>query len=185
MDIISLLYRAPKRKLNKMLFALHRHNILKHVKGGEGLHLEGKITVINEENLTLGRNVHIGKGAYIHCQGGITIGDYTILSRQVTIYSYDHNFKNPDLLPYDEQALLKPVHIGRYVWIGMNVTIAPGTTIGDGAIVGMGSVVSGNVPENAIIVSPKLRIIGYRDAEHTKKLALEERFYNSPERYRT
>lgn len=160
-----------------MLLALHRRNLLRSVNGGKGLHLEGKITVIYGENLTLGQKVHIGAGAYINCKGGVTIGDHTILSRRVTIYSYDHNFKNPSDLPYDGEVILKPVHIGRYVWIGMNVSIAPGTEIGDGAVIGMGSVVSGNIPKNAIVVSPKTRIIGYRDGETTKKLASEEQFY--------
>jgi len=142
-----------------------------------GLHLEGKIMLIYGENLTLGRNVHIGADAFINCKGGVTIGDHSILSRGITIYSYDHNFKNPSCLPYDDEVIFKPVHIGRYVWIGMNATIAPGTEIGDGAVIGMGSVVSGNIPENAIVVSPKTRIIGYREGEVTKNLAAEEQFY--------
>jgi len=141
------------------------------------LHLEGHITVIYGERLTLGQNVHIGADAYINCKGGVTIGDNTILSRNITIYSYDHNFKNPRSLPFDDEVILKPVHIGRYVWIGMNVTIAPGTQIGDGAVVGMGVVASGNIPENAIVVSDKARIIGYRDPDHTRSLVNEGCFY--------
>lgn len=39
------------------------------------------------------------------------------------------------------------------------------------------SVVSGNIPENAVVVIPKAKTIGFRDSEHTKKLADEERFY--------
>jgi acetyltransferase-like isoleucine patch superfamily enzyme len=80
-------------------------------------------------------------------------------------------------LPFDNEVVCRPVRIGRYVWIGMNVTIAPGTEIGDGAVVGIGSVVSGKIPENAIIVSSKFRVIGYRDANHTKTLVDEGKFY--------
>lgn len=75
--------------------------------------------------------------------------------------------------------IAKPVNIGRYVWIGMNVAIAPGTTIGDGAVMGIGSVVSGVVPGNAIVVSPKPRVTSFRDAEQVKRLAAAERFYET------
>jgi len=179
MGIILAVYRNCKRRLRQVSLDLHRRNLLKSVNGGTGLHLEGKIMVSHEENLTLGQNVHIGKDAYINCKGGVTIGDYSVLSRDVTIYSYDHNFKNPRMLPYDDDTILKPVHIGRYVWIGMNVTIAPGTKIGDGAVIGMGTVVSGEIPENAIVVSDKPRIVGYRDTEHTKALISGRKFYES------
>ncbi|HUW19294.1 MAG TPA: acyltransferase [Sedimentisphaerales bacterium] len=179
METLPLLYRKVKRKLERILLARHRQRILQRINGGEGLHLEGRIMVVYGENLTLGRNVHIGAGAYINCRGGVSIGDHTILSRHVTIYSYDHNFKTPSCLPFDGDVVLKPVHIGQYVWIGMNVTIAPGTNIGNGAVIGMGSVVSGEIPENAIVVSPKAQIVGYRDAEHASKLAVENRFYQA------
>jgi acetyltransferase-like isoleucine patch superfamily enzyme len=73
--------------------------------------------------------VYIGANAYLNCLGGIRIGNHTILSRNVTIYSYNHNFKCPEQLPYDSRLILEPVYIGNYVWIGMNATIAPGSEV--------------------------------------------------------
>lgn len=180
MEIIRLLYRRVKRRFRLVMLQLHRRHLLKYINGGEGLYLEDKIMLIYPDRLTLGRNVHIGKDAYFNCRGGVTIGDHTIISRRVTIYSYDHNFKKPGCLPFDEKAVNKPVHIGRYVWVGMGVTIAPGTKVGDGAVLGLGTVVSGNIPENAIVVSPHLRIVGYRDENHTRKLVGNEEFYKYP-----
>lgn len=165
----------------RMRIIYHRKNILKQINGGYSLHLEGLINVIYPRNLTLGANVHIGADAYINCRGGITIGEHTILSRRVTIYSYDHNIKSPTRLPYDSKVILKPVNIGKYVWVGMNVTITPGTVIGDGAIIGMGTVVSGIIPENAIVVGAKTRIIGYRDPFLTKNLTDQGLFYRLQE----
>jgi len=115
--------------------------------------------------------VSIGKNAYFNCTGGVEIGEHTIMSRDVVIYSYDHNFQESTLLPFDDGVIERPVVIGKYVWIGMRVTIAPGTEIGDGAIIGIGCVVSGHVPPNAIVVSAKTRIVGARDDEKTKYLA--------------
>lgn len=176
MHIVLFVYRKLKWKLKDLLLEVHRRELLKHINGGEKLYLENKIKLIYPEKLTIGHNVCIGADAYINCKGGVTIGDHSILSRRVTIYSYDHNFKNPSCLPYDDEVILKQVHIGRYVWIGMNATIAPGTEIGDGAVVGMGTVVSGKIPENAIVVSNKARIVGYRDEHHTKFLVYKGRF---------
>lgn len=179
MGIVTLLYRKPKKMLKRILLALHRKRILKEVNSGEGLHLEGKIRLIQGNNLCLGQYVHIGANAYLNCTGGVSIGDHTILSRNVTIYSYDHNFKKSDCLPFDDQIVKKPVQIGSYVWIGMNVTIVPGTKIGNGAVIGLGSVVSGSIPENAIVVSQKTQVIGYRDKDKTQKLASAKHFYKS------
>jgi acetyltransferase-like isoleucine patch superfamily enzyme len=154
----------------------HRRRLMSEINGGEHLHLEGIINVVAPEKLFLGTNVHIGRGAYLNCLGRVSIGDYTIISRHATIYSYDHDFKSGDMLPFGPKTILKPVEIGRYVWIGMNVCIAPGTKIGDGAIIGLGAVVSGLVPENAICVNAKTRIVGYRDPKITADLAARKQF---------
>jgi acetyltransferase-like isoleucine patch superfamily enzyme len=175
--MIHRTYRTARRHVNRWLLEAHRRSILKAVRGGEGLHLDGKITLVHGENLVLGTNVHIGHDACFNCLGGVTIGDHTIISGRVTIYSYNHGFKRPTRLPYDDALIGEPVRIGRYVWIGMNVTIAPGTTIEDGAVVGIGTVVSGRVPANAVVVSPKARIVGSRDAELTARLARDQMFY--------
>ena len=169
--------RTVRQHISRSLLEAHRRAILKAVRGGEGLHLDGKITLVHGENLVLGANVHIGHDACFNCLGGVVIGDHTIVSGGVTIYSYDHGFKRPTRLPYDDAVIPGPVRIGRYVWIGMNVTIAPGTVIEDGAVIGIGTVVSGHVPANAVVVSPKARIVGHRDAELTADLARRGMFY--------
>jgi acetyltransferase-like isoleucine patch superfamily enzyme len=175
--MIHRIWRTARRQFNRWLLEAHRRSILKAARGGEGLHLDGRITLVHGERLVLGRNVHIGHDACFNCLGGVTIGDHTIISGRVTIYSYNHGFRKPTRLPFDDGILPEPVNIGRYVWIGMNVTIAPGTTIGDGAVIGIGTVVSGTVPPDAIVVSPKARIVGYRDADLTADLAQRNMFY--------
>ena len=171
------IWRSTRDSYNRMRLEMHRRTILENVRGGEGLHLEGKILLVHGENLTLGRNVHIGHDACFNALGGITIGDHALISGYCTIYSYNHAFKHPASLPIDAGIVRKPVHIGRYVWIGMNVTIAPGTVIEDGAVIGMGTVVSGHVAANSIVVSSKQRVVGYRDHELTSALAERGMFY--------
>lgn len=59
MGIATLLYRKPKKMLKRISLALHQKRILKEVNGGEGLHLEGRIRLIQGSNLSLGQYVHL------------------------------------------------------------------------------------------------------------------------------
>jgi len=137
--------------------------------GGEGSCLRGPITITGVENMILSKNVHIGGGAFIRAEGGLTIGDNTHISRNLLLYTIYHRYDG-DRVPYDDQMLRRPVVIGRNVWIGMNVCVAPGTTIGDGAIVSMGAVVSGDVPALAVVGNQKWRVLKTRDAGGYQRL---------------
>lgn len=55
-------------------FKQHWSNILRQIKGGDNLYLDGTIKVIVPNNLSLGNNVYIGANAYLNCLGGIRIG---------------------------------------------------------------------------------------------------------------
>jgi len=155
----------------------HRVALLESIQGGEHLIVKGKIVVCHPEKLALGKWVYIGEDAYFNCLGGISIGDHTVISRRVVVYSYDHNFRMPQMLPFDDEVVRRPVRIGRYLWIGMGATIAPGTQIGDGAVIGIGTVVSGDIPANAIVVGAQARIIGYRDEARVRQLVEQGRFF--------
>ena len=100
-----------------------------------------------------GKNIHIGKNVFINCcchfqdQGGIYIGDGTLIGSHVVLATINHG-QNPaeraDNLP-------APIHIGKSVWIGSHSTVLPGVTIGHGAIVAAGAVVAEDVPPNTVV----------------------------------
>ncbi|MBQ9247804.1 MAG: sugar O-acetyltransferase [Ruminococcus sp.] len=99
------------------------------------------------KNLKLGKNVFINAGCQFQDQGGVTIGDGTLVGPKTVIATLNHHQdprKRANLLP-------KPVTIGQNVWIGANVTILPDVTIGDGAIIAAGAVVTKDVAENTIV----------------------------------
>jgi acetyltransferase-like isoleucine patch superfamily enzyme len=125
--------------------------------------LSRKATVIAPSMLYLGENVHIGDGCYLDARGTITIGSNTHVSRNVAIYSINHDIDSG--IPYRPGDILKEVIIERNVWIGMNVSIAPGSYVKEGAVIGMGAVVSGVIPAHAIVASPKARVIKHRDLD--------------------
>lgn len=142
---------------------------------GTGIRVNGRLTLTGADRAAIGNNVHIGDGAYIRAEGGLVIGDNTHISRNVTIYTINHEYEG-EALPYDDRHRYRPVTIGRDVWIGRGADIAPGARIGDGAIVGMGAVVAGVVPPGAIVAAPKAEALASRDPDHYRALRAERRF---------
>lgn len=107
------------------------------------------------KNLKIGKNVFFNSGCKMQDQGGITIGDGTLVGHNVVIASLNHNMdpeKRANITP-------DPVVIGNNVWIGSNATICPGVTIGDGAIIGAGAVVVKDVPERTVVGGVPARFI--------------------------
>ena len=154
------------RKYRRWRLDRHERLIFSECRSvGAGTHINGDVVVKGASHLSLGANVHIGAGAYIKASGGLTIGDNTHISRNLVLYTANHDHRGTRL-PYDEVEISRPVSIGRNVWIGMNVCIAPGSSIGDGAIIGMGTVVHGEVPPLAIVGAPPWIQIGARDEGH-------------------
>ena len=116
------------------------------------------------KNIKLGKNVFINAGCQFQDQGGITIGDGTLVGPKTVIATLNHHqnpAKRANLIP-------KPVKIGCNVWIGANVTILPGVTIGDGAIIAAGAVVNRDVKANTIAGGVPAKYIKDVDMEETR-----------------
>lgn len=108
-----------------------------------------------------GKNIHIGKSVFLNMgckfqdQGGIYIGDGTLIGHNVVLATLNHAMApehRSDMLP-------APIHIGRNVWIGANATVLPGVTIGDGAVVAAGAVVTMDVPALAVAGGVPARVL--------------------------
>lgn len=145
--------------------------------GRKGSHCraEGSGVILDPHKLTLGSHVFIGRNSFMRCAGGVSIGSYTHISRNVTIHTANHDIHG-DLLPYSRKLIHKPVEIGEYVWIGMNVSIVPGVRVGDGAVIGMGVTLSKDVAPGEIVVGPANRVIGTREPTRTADLVRKKRF---------
>jgi len=107
------------------------------------------------KNLKLGKAVFINSCCRFQDNGGIEIGDNTMIGQGTTIVTLNH-----DLNPKTRvNATPKPVKIGKNVWIGASCTILPGVSIGDNAVIGAGSVVVKDIPQNAVAVGNPAKVI--------------------------
>jgi len=107
------------------------------------------------KNIHVGKNVFINSGCHFQDQGGVTIGDGSLIGHKVVLATINHDF-DPTHRSDNHPA---PIVIGTNVWIGSNSTILPGVTIGDGAIVAAGAVVTKDVPPNSVVGGVPARII--------------------------
>ena len=74
------------------------------------------------KNIRVGKNVFINSGCRFQDQGGITLGDETLVGHNVVFATLNHGFA-----PEDRGTTYpKPIRTGKKVWIGANATILPG-----------------------------------------------------------
>lgn len=113
------------------------------------------------KNISIGKNVFINSGCHFQDQGGITIGDGSLIGHNVVLATINHDL-NPANHRKNHYA---PINIGQYVWIGANATVLPGVTIGDWAVVAAGAVVTKDVPANTVVGGIPARILKNIPAE--------------------
>lgn len=160
-----------RKKLHKLFLTM------KNV--GKNVHICKNYIFSGNKNIDIGDNVWIGESFYARGEGGIKIGSGTIISRNVQIWTSNHNYDSDDLLciPYDKRMILKPVIISENVWIGTSVIFIPGVTVGEGAVIGAGSVVTKDVPPFAVVGGNPAKIIKYRNKEKYFELKEQNKIY--------
>lgn len=109
--------------------------------------------------LELGDGVQISRRCQLDITGGLRIGNGTLISEAVSIYTHSHGV-DPRSMPVGIEKT-----IGRNVWIGARSIVLDGVKkIGDGAIIGAGAVVVHDVPDFAIVAGNPARVVRYTAA---------------------
>lgn len=122
---------------------------------GEGFCLFPPFYTDYGQNITIGNHVFLNTSCHFQDQGGITIGDGTLIGHNVVLATLNHEM-DPERR---QDTAAAPIVIGKNVWIGANATVTPGVTIGDGAIVAAGAVVTKDVPPMTIVGGVPARIL--------------------------
>lgn len=99
------------------------------------------------KNTKIGKNVFINSSCHFQDQGGISIGDSTLIGHNVVLATVNHAIE-PQLKRKNSYA---PITVGKNVWIGSNVVVLQGVTIGDWAVVAAGAVVTKDVESYTIV----------------------------------
>ena len=120
-----------------------------YVQGGDG-------------GVRLGDRVEINNFSIVNGTGGVDIGDDTLIGPGVRIISYQHRHARGATIR-SQPADVRPIRIGRDVWVGANAIILAGVSIGDGAVVAAGAVVREDVPAYAIVAGVPATIKKYRE----------------------
>ena len=131
---------------------------------GRGMSISPLCHVGCPELLAVGDHVQINPFTHIFAGGGVAIGAGTLISSNCVITSVTHlkHSAARHLAPAEsagEKPALRPVRIGRNVWIGAGAIILPGVTIGDHSIIGAGAVVTKDVPEKCVYVGNPARLL--------------------------
>jgi maltose O-acetyltransferase len=113
--------------------------------------------IVDEAKVELGDRVCIGEFTHIVATGGVRIGDRTLIASHCSITTMTHPVNSTNRI--DDPLIVKPVEIGKNVWIGTGAIILPGIGIGDNSVIGAGAVVTKNVPANSVYVGNPARYL--------------------------
>ncbi|MDO0972824.1 acyltransferase [Mycolicibacterium frederiksbergense] len=106
----------------------------------------------------LGHHVSFGKN--FTCEANLKVGNYVLISSNVSIVGRDHPFEDPTVTVY-EQARRDDsvVELGDDILIGFGSVIVGSVSISDGCIVGAGSVVVHDLPPYTVCAGVPARPI--------------------------
>lgn len=117
-------------------------------------HSGTKLCAVAGGRLTIGDSCRINSKCLFVCRHEINIGAGVEFGPGVVVYDHDHDFRHKDGMGA-RAYLYAPVNIGEGAWIGANTIILRGANIGKNCVIAAGSVVTGDVPDNTILVQKR------------------------------
>lgn len=102
------------------------------------LQISQSVHVLYPYNIVVGDNVFIGFSSWINAQGGLQIGDETIIGPFVAIATGNHTWLNGSYRFGEHDR--KMVNIGKGCWLASGVSIVPGVSVADACVLAAGAV---------------------------------------------
>jgi len=117
-------------------------------------HSQVKIRAVGNGKIVIGDNTKINYGCMLTSREMIHIGQGVEFGPNVLIYDHDHDFRAKGGLKATKFKS-QPIEIGSNSWIGANALILKGTKIGANCVVGAGCILSGEFPDNTLIIQKR------------------------------
>ena len=116
--------------------------------------------------IEIGREVQIGRFAFMSCTSSIVIERNVVLSERVFIGDNNHSFSHPDVpIVQQPNRAGEPVVIGQGSWIGVGAAVLAGTRFGRNCVVGANSVCRGEEFPSHAVIGPESAKVLYRRYE--------------------
>ena len=154
-----------------------------HIGPNANIHIGHQVCFMNHftcyfyGKVTIGNRVFFQENCHISVHEELTIGDYSIFGEGVSIHDENHIVTAGSDPIGDRPFSVKPISIGRNVWVGAKATILPGVHIGDNAVVGANAVVTHNVPAYTIVGGVPAHII--REIKPSGEPVMQQVHFNS------
>ncbi len=167
--------------------------ILRHphkIKIGDNVVIDDNVVLDakgqDNEGITLGDGVFIGRNTILNCKNGNIIFDDNVnmgfncqifsaskveLGKNALIAAYcymiggTHTFGRIDVSPLEQERKSDGITLKENIWLGSNVQVLDGVTIGRDCIIGTSAVVKDNIPDYSIAVGIPAKVIRNRKEE--------------------
>lgn len=140
---------------------IYRNVLLLGIKNSKYVTIYSRLEVREPNKIKIGDGTIIGDNVILDGRNGIIIGDNVNFSSNVSIWTEQHDHRDPFFRCETQQK--QPVVIGNRVWLGPNTIILHSVKIGEGAVVAAGAVVTKDVEPYTIVAGIPARKIGDRN----------------------
>jgi len=113
-------------------------------------------------SLYIDKGTIIGDNALLDARRRLQIGKNVNLSSNVSIYTQQHDHRDPYFACPNPQNKKMSVEIDDRAWLGSNVIVLPGVHIGEGAVCCAGCVVTKDVEPYAVVAGIPAKKVGER-----------------------
>lgn len=145
----------PSNSLRKLIYRM----LCGRIESGVTIHFGTEIRC--PRKLRIGKGTIIGDNAILDARCGLSMGENVNLSSNVSIYTLQHDHRDPYFRCNETQKKMS-VEIDDRVWLGSNVIVLPGVHIGEGAVCCAGCVVTKDIPPYSVVAGIPAKKVGER-----------------------
>jgi maltose O-acetyltransferase len=124
---------------------------------GRNFQIASGAMIVYTSRVTIGNDVSIACGSWIHGMGNVTLEDEVMLGPYCVLVSGTHTRKDGSYR--FGSVACAPIHVGKGAWICSHAVITAGVEVGPGAVCGAGAVLTRNVPPNKIVAGIPARVV--------------------------